>query len=206
MPTSHPGQINQITSLLMQTYATSVLDIGIGFGKWGLLAREYLDISDGREKYDRADWGCRIDGIEAFPQYVQPHHRHLYTDVYVGNALDIVPSLPHRYDVTLMIDVLEHFSYEDGMTLLKAVLAKSRGVIISCPKDNGEQKAAFGNVFETHRFEWKRQHFKAFGPQFVLRNSKSLILYIGPDARKVQLRRYPALIRMYAALQSMRRA
>jgi hypothetical protein len=42
MPTSHPHQLNQIVELIMLTDPHSLLDVGIGFGKYGVLAREYL--------------------------------------------------------------------------------------------------------------------------------------------------------------------
>ena len=63
MPSSAPNQINQIVQLMMIVKPQSLLDIGIGFGKFGFLAREYLELWDRRNKYD--DWQRRIDGIEA---------------------------------------------------------------------------------------------------------------------------------------------
>ncbi len=64
MPTSNPYQINEILEAINITRPRSILDIRVGFGKYGVLAREYLELYDGREKY--GDWKRRIDGIEAF--------------------------------------------------------------------------------------------------------------------------------------------
>jgi hypothetical protein len=74
-------------------------------------------------------------------------------------------------------------------------------VLLPMPKDIGSQGSAFGNEFETHRFQWKAHHFKELGPQFVVRNKRSLIVYIGPDANRVRLRRHPFLLSMYRRLR-----
>ena len=62
MPTSHLHQLNAIVEIMMLTDPQSMLDVGVGFGKYGFLAREFLELYDGRDAY--ADWQRRIDGIE----------------------------------------------------------------------------------------------------------------------------------------------
>ena len=64
MPTSHHSQINQIMQFVVLTDPKSLLDIGVGFGKYGFLAREFLELWDGREEI--GNWTRRIDGIEIF--------------------------------------------------------------------------------------------------------------------------------------------
>jgi hypothetical protein len=44
MPTSHKYQIKEIMELMVLINPKKILDLGIGFGKYGYLAREYLDI------------------------------------------------------------------------------------------------------------------------------------------------------------------
>ncbi len=43
MPTSHLYQISDILEIISLIRPRSVLDVGVGFGKYGLLAREYLE-------------------------------------------------------------------------------------------------------------------------------------------------------------------
>jgi hypothetical protein len=43
------------------------MEIGVGFGKYGLLLREYLEIWGEGEVYE--DWLRKIDGIEIFEAY-----------------------------------------------------------------------------------------------------------------------------------------
>jgi len=73
MPTSHLYQVIDIMELILFTSPESILDVGVGFGKYGFLSREYLELWDGRGKY--CDWKIRIDGIEAYKDYITPVHR-----------------------------------------------------------------------------------------------------------------------------------
>ena len=187
MPTSSFHQLNAIVEIIMATNPRSLLDIGIGFGKYGYLAREYLELYDGRDAY--SDWQRRIDGIEAFPDYLTTAHRHIYDEIYVGNALDILPRLRTRYDLILVIDVLEHFDYREGNRLLDHCLQTARNVLVSTLKRVGYQGAAFGNDFETHKFEWQRRHYDRFRKRrFYYPNHYSLICFIGDDIVEVKRR------------------
>lgn len=154
MPTSHPFQLNQIMHLVIQQKPESVLEIGVGFGKYGLLLREYLEIWGEGEEY--SDFKRQIDGIEIYEPYILAHHEQIYDRIYKGNALDILPEL-EQYDLILLIDVLEHFDYDDAVRLLSLCQEKSKAIIISTPKDIGQQEGGYGNVYETHRSQWTRQ-------------------------------------------------
>ena len=182
MPTSHPYQLNEIIELIMLTNPKRILDIGVGFGKYGYLAREYLELWDGRENYDQ--WTRQIDGIEVFEKYLTPVHKYIYNTIHIGNALEIVPTLKEQYDLILVIDVLEHFDYDPGLQLLKECLERGRNVIISTPKDVAEQGAAFSNPYETHRFEWAKKHFGPLGSRFFVQHD-SLIVYLGKDSERI---------------------
>jgi len=184
MPTSHLYQLNEILELIFYTNPSSLLDIGIGFGKYGFLSREYLELWDGREKYN--DWTRSIDGIEAYEKYITPIHKLIYDNIYIGNALDIIPKLYKRYDLILIIDVMEHFTYEDGKHLLALCEEKGRNVIISTPRDIGIQENAFDNEFETHRFQWDKKYFSDIKNLFFIENEFSQILFYGEDVVKVK--------------------
>ena len=115
MPTSHYFQINEIIHMVNYIRPVSVWDIGVGFGKYGMLLREYLKFWAPLD-----DLNVRtgiIDGIEVFESYITPGQKYYYDSIYIGNALDILPTLYH-YDLILLIDVLEHLNQEDGHSLL----------------------------------------------------------------------------------------
>ncbi|MCK4786738.1 MAG: hypothetical protein KAV87_23470, partial [Desulfobacteraceae bacterium] len=85
MPSSHWYQLNEIMELIILTQPKSILDVGVGFGKYGFLSREYLELFDGREKFD--DWKRTIDGIEIFKDYITSLNKMIYDKIYIGNAL-----------------------------------------------------------------------------------------------------------------------
>ncbi|MFA5052171.1 MAG: class I SAM-dependent methyltransferase [Patescibacteria group bacterium] len=180
MPTSVSNQLNEIVELIVLTNPKALLDIGVGFGKYGLLAREYLEYWDGRGKYH--DWQRRIDGIEAFPAYLTPVHEFVYSNMYKGDALQILPTLTMKYDLVLLIDILEHFAQDDGQKLLKECLRISRNVLVSTPKDMAVQAGAFNNPYEAHKFQWTRKHLQVYPGAFFVRNGLSNIAYFGQDA------------------------
>ncbi len=185
MPTSWPYQINEIMELIIQADPSSILDIGVGFGKYGVLSREYLELWS-NEDIEYGEWKRTIDGIEAFEKYLTPLHKYIYNRIYIGNALSVLPNINKKYDIILIIDVLEHFSHEDGIKLLSLALEKGKDIIISTPKDIGHQEASFGNPYERHRFQWTKSHFKKMGHAFFVPNDHSLICFVGKDALKVK--------------------
>jgi len=181
MPSSHCLQINEIMKFITKTNPQKLLDIGVGFGKYGFLSREYLELWDGRQKYN--DWKRTIDGIEVFKEYITPVHDLIYNKIFIGNAIDIVPTIEEKYDLILLIDVLEHFDYEVGLKLLQECDKHGRNILISVPKSIGSQGESFGNPYETHRFQWQECHFNKFDNKFVLPDDlgNSLIVYLGEN-------------------------
>ena len=157
----------------------SVLDVGVGCGKYGVLAREFL------EDEPCLDRKIRIDGIEVFPRYINAGQRFYYDEIFIDNALDRVPALG-QYDLILIIDVLEHLTQKEGLELLKQCVLKGKHILVSTPLDIGEQGAVFGNEFERHRFQWKRKHFAGLPRVTFFWNYHSLLCLIGPDGRKVR--------------------
>jgi len=93
MPTSAPHNISRVLDIVLSLRPRSVLDIGVGTGKYGFLLREYLDMwvyGDGSTWPPRRV--ARIDGIEGCEKYIGEVQRSVYDHIYVGNALDILPS------------------------------------------------------------------------------------------------------------------
>ena len=63
MPTSPFGHINSLVGYLLMINPSSLLDIGLGNGKIGFIARDALDVMLG-ERYKREQWRIKIDGID----------------------------------------------------------------------------------------------------------------------------------------------
>jgi hypothetical protein len=183
MPSSHHLQLNEIVDAIILANPGKLLDIGIGFGKYGFLAREYLELWN--ENGDYRNWKRQIDGIEAFEPYLTPAHRFIYNTIYTGDALKIIPELKDHYELILMIDVFEHFTFEEGWKLLGECRKKGRNLLISVPLDMSEQDDVFGNPFEKHKYPWKKRDFRTIPDKYFLANRKSLICLIGEDSKRI---------------------
>lgn len=180
MPTSYVHQIPTILDFAMHLDPRSVLDIGTGFGKYGFLLREYLEVWGSTEGYGA--FRRRIDGIEAYPRYLTPVHRFAYNKIYEGDARTIVPKLRRHYDLVLMVDVIEHFTKAEGKALLRRLLKDHGGILVATPKHVEEQDDAFGNPFEEHRSQWDGADFRGLAPCIVLEDPLNWIVYLSRDA------------------------
>lgn len=164
MPTSVPYAIPIVACIARQLRPATVLDIGVGFGKYGYLFREYTDIWDMTTvgDYDRSQWKTRIEGIEATAEYLTPMHRYLYDDIHVGDVRTVLDSLP-QYDVIIMGDVLEHFTKGEGDALLDRLYAHANQcVLLTFPRNCAINHNVLGNPYEAHRSPWDVSDFRRF--------------------------------------------
>ncbi|MDD3774139.1 MAG: small ribosomal subunit Rsm22 family protein [Patescibacteria group bacterium] len=182
-PVSHYNQLNQISQTIASLNPKKILDIGPGFGTYGVLSREYLEVWGKEKNYNQ--WQKTIDAIEVFPKYLTPLHDFIYNKIYVGNALKVLPTLKTKYDLILLIDVLEHFSCKDGQKLIYLCKKKAKNIIVSTPRRMSDQKDTFGNSFETHLCQWQKKDFEKNKPNFRIPNEFSFIYFIGQDSKKV---------------------
>ncbi len=165
MPSSRPHAIPLVLGLVRQLQPASILDVGVGFGKWGHLFREYTDIAASERdpaRYPKSGWKVRIEGIEAFPAYITPAHQYFYDQLHVGPAEQLVPLLG-RFELIFLGDVIEHLSKECGEQLLRTVVDRAdKAVIVTTPWHWCEQGAACGNEFERHRSAWSAGDFSRY--------------------------------------------
>lgn len=157
MPSSHHKQITKIIDFIIRLNPQSILDVGAGFGKYGVLCREYLELWDGRYEYT---FKRRIDCVEAFGSYITPLHKYIYNNIYVDDVLKLIDKKLNTYDLVMLIDVLEHFDKATGQNLLQSLLSNKKiatNLLISTPKDAQAQGAGFGNEYEIHRSQWSRE-------------------------------------------------
>jgi len=181
MPSSRPNTIPIVIHLLRQFQPKSVLDVGIGFGKWGHLFREYTDINEAERdpaRYQRKNWRVRIDGIEGHAAYLTPMHRFLYNTIHVGDACPLMKHLS-RYDLIFMGDVIEHLEKVAGLRLFRDAVAKAKkGLIVSTPKYETGQSGLCGNELERHRSLWSARDFEPFGRVIVRTVDRATLLAV----------------------------
>jgi len=147
MPSSQFSQISTIMNAVARIAPQSVLDVGCGYGKYGMLCREYIELWLQKEP--------RIDAIDVFRPYIKQLQRAIYDDIYMGEAIKQLKKMDSKsYDLVLAIDILEHFTKEDGLEFIKELRRVGKHVLISTPKRVKEQGDIFGNEYETHRSQW----------------------------------------------------
>jgi hypothetical protein len=158
MGTSNWQNISYCIELIRKINPESILDIGAGFGRWGILSREFLEIWEEENYTDK--WKRKIDAVEIYDKYVKPYHSYFYDNVYIVNALDYVNEMKENYDLIICGDVIEHFGKKDGEILIDTCLKKSRYLMINIPVgDKWEQEESGGNEYEKHRSVWQKSDF-----------------------------------------------
>lgn len=166
MPTSPYSHINTFVSFLIEERPKSILDVGLGNGKLGFIARDLLDVMLG-ERYKKEDWQIKLDGIEVFAEYVQEHQKAVYDKIYLGNALDVIDGLGN-YEMVIVGDVLEHFTKERGWQMLFKCFEHSRKsvVLFVTLGDDWEQPEIYGNPYERHRSVWNLDELAPFSKKY----------------------------------------
>jgi hypothetical protein len=183
VPFSHSSQLSAILGFIEHLQPASILDVGVGMGQYGFLARNSLENvhlfhieGDHAHLRPKNEWRVRIDGIEAFSGYLTPVHEYAYNKITIGDALQALPAIENRaYDLVLGIDILEHFTEDDGRTFLAELKRIARhAALISTPKDFHEQDVE-ANPYENHRSHWTDTALIQEGYSEVLENPVSWI-------------------------------
>lgn len=143
----------------------SVLDLGIGLGKYGVLVREYADtMCRGLLPPDRR---VRIVGYEAWEKY-----RNLcwfaYDEICVLDYAQAVRQNLAGFDLVLWIDGPEHLEQIPAENLLQQLCADNKAVVISTPNGRREQGAWKGNTYECHRSIWTAGMIRQYGGEVLL--------------------------------------
>lgn len=174
MPVSSIDSIPAIINEVYRLQPKTVLELGVGFGKYGVLCREVLDAMHGRCRPDQ--WEAKIIGWEAHRSYFNPCW-YAYDQVIVS-AFDAdeeytcgEESLDRMrgHDLVLMIDSLEHLEPGRGTDFLNWLVARNKHVIVSVPVEPCPQGAVFGNEYETHRTHYNGSEFERFNPTILHR-------------------------------------
>lgn len=157
MPISSWQAISDITAEIVRLSPKRVLDLGIGFGMYGAICRNYLDAMHGR--CAPKDWQVCIEGVEVHRDYRNAcwwAYNRVWKD-------DFEPVMWEGYDLVLMIDSLEHLEPAVGRAFLEGLVARNKQVIVSVPNGPMEQGAAHGNEYERHRWTFNgTEEFEAY--------------------------------------------
>lgn len=160
MPSSYHGHISEVLELYLKANPKTVLDVGVGFGKWGVLFREYGDIFRGRLK--QTDWKTQIHGVEIFPEYSNCIYKEVYNEVYFIDIKELAPTIKH-YDFIYAGDVIEHLEKDDAIQVILRLKKISKQFVLSIPlSDRWPQGEVFGNKYESHLSVWTEEELKRY--------------------------------------------
>lgn len=165
----------------------SILELGIGFGKWGHVFREYIEITqsfDSPDKYRKENWSKIIDGIEGFEPYITDAHRYIYSNIFIGDFCELITSR-NNYDLVFMGDVLEHVPKDKAYKLLDDCLAKAnKAVVLTTPLGFCKQEDACGNEYERHQSGWMPGDFDRYPDRVVkiIEGNYLLVVLMKPGA------------------------
>ena len=165
MPSSGPDVLTYGCKKIIGLEPSTVLDVGICFGKWGFLAREYTDIWHLR--YPREVWKTQIDGVEIWKDYITDLQHQIYDHIYIGDIVEVLPTLS-RYDLIICSDVLEHVEKERGKVLLELIHTHSAHYFIVVPVIVSKQKEVLGNPWERHISSWSKDELAQYGQVSIL--------------------------------------
>lgn len=175
MPSSTYKIINQTIEEILKTNPKSILEVGIGFGKYGFLAREYLETW--KDNVFPNQWQIKIDGIEIFEPYTDlPHMKGLYNNIHVGNAYHILKNngFNVKYDLCIAMDVIEHMFKDQGVFVAKELInISNKKCIINVPTGNWMNNVVIaGNEAEQHRAIWEPEDFDKLSEEIGIKGEK----------------------------------
>jgi hypothetical protein len=146
MTTSEFSQIPEVVDILVKERPQSVLDVGSGWGKYGVLAREYAE-------------PAIVDAIDVMPPRYQ-----VYDHAFVGDIRELDRVLPKEagpYDLALLIEVIEHLEKSDAWELLDRLVRRAKRVLITTPLGFRPQDVP-DMPFENHRSGWFPWQFSRY--------------------------------------------
>ena len=134
--TSFLENIPQIVRAAVSINPTRILDIGAGFGKFGLLLKEALlsEQAEAGELYPVPKF--KIDACESADyfldhlSYMRIYDRLLQKDARV--ITDVINN--GHYDLILLIDVIEHWDKKDFLEFTEKISGETK-LLISTPKE-----------------------------------------------------------------------
>lgn len=169
MPTCDPIILTPAARAIISIKPKSVLEIGVGIGKWGVLVREYAEMWADHRFY-KGEWQADIVGIEIHEGYRNPVWD-VYNRVIVGNALDLAKTMDwdgSRFDLGIMIDVIEHIEKSQAAEYLAWLMTKCEKLLISY--SNHDQQGVRDNKYEDHISKWAPEDFAAYHPTMLAGN------------------------------------
>lgn len=138
----------------------SVLDIGVGEGKYGRLLRQYQP-------------HAHVTGVEVMSDYITRFNLNEFYDRIINcNILDFMKQeVDTIYDLVIMGDVIEHLPKSGGTDVLHFYVHRARYLMILYP-ERTFQGTYLDNPHEAHISVWTKADFSPFDSVYLEREAK----------------------------------
>jgi 2-polyprenyl-3-methyl-5-hydroxy-6-metoxy-1,4-benzoquinol methylase len=143
MPTSNLALWPAIIHLVWESHPKSVLDVGPGWGKAGILLREYVDPE------------LEVDAVEAWDGYRTPRLQAVYDTLIGADVCELSDYELQRYDLVLMIEVIEHIEKDRALKLIDRIPGE---VVVCTPEEFFENPTDLPDT-ERHVSHWTASDF-----------------------------------------------
>jgi hypothetical protein len=173
MPSSFVDSVPPIVKTIIDVNPERVVDVGPGWGKYGLMCREYLPGLKNLEAVEVLEGRLHTQDV-------------IYDRVYEADVRDMDSIYWNSTDLVLIIDVIEHMTLEDGKKLLNNILSNGAAVIVSTPKVFEEQHDDH-NPHEEHVSLWTWQDFGIEGVEITDVSTIDSIIFLLKKRPKVAL-------------------
>lgn len=141
----------------------SVLDVGCGFGRWGFLTREFLEIWNGRVK--RSLFKVRLVGVDAWEGNFSNHHKLFYDELHGKTIQRFLSDSDEKFDLVILGDVIEHLTKSEAYEVVDKCLDRAGYVLMVVPiGSQWEQDDLYDNIYEKHLAVWEVEDVDQFNP------------------------------------------
>jgi len=138
----------RIQTFLKNCSNDSYLDIGIGEGKFGKMARI-------------ANKKARIVGVEISQPIIDSCDKGIYDEIKKMNVMDLIHSYPDfKVGMVMMGDVLEHLKKSDGIDFINYILYRCEYLLIKYPQMY--LQFAEEGPYDGHVSMWFPEEFEKF--------------------------------------------
>jgi len=157
MGLSHPDSFAMCMHTVIALKPKSVLDVGCGFGMFGLGFRIYgAAWHNYKLKIEESYHSIRVDGVEICENHVQAWHDIFYDHIFMGNVVELAGSLPN-YDVLYMGDCLEHLTEMEASLAIPHLWSRADRLFMlafPCSTQVSGPRNKFGNDRGGHLTAW----------------------------------------------------
>lgn len=172
MPSSFVDSVPAVMKAIVDLAPARILDVGPGWGKYGLMCREYVagldllcavEVPEGRLALQDAIYDV------VFESDIRTLKPHTCAQEFQWSAFDLV----------LFIDVIEHMSFSDGHAVLSAAQNAGCRALVSTPKVWDPQEGGH-NPFEKHVTLWSWEDFSPHAIELDVSTIDSIVYVLPP--------------------------